>query len=78
MVGGWDAVRARAGAEWNGVVDRRTGLLEFAEGGGIAWIPGRGNRLSMADLGAAVKAGGAVDLGTLESIARGFLPGWRL
>ena len=75
VAGGWDAVRAQAGAEWHGLLDRRTGRLESAEGGGIAWIPGRGNQLSIADLGAHLKAGGAVDMRAMESIARGFLPG---
>jgi hypothetical protein len=69
VVDGWDQFAADSGGQWRGWVDRRTGLLEFAEGGGIAWIPGRGNSLQ-----APVDGSRTVDLVSLESIARGFLP----
>jgi hypothetical protein len=66
---GWEAFRLGAGAaaEWNAAIDKRTGLVAFAEGGGVAWVPGRGNSLTTQDLG-------AVDLDVLDAIARGFLP----
>src|SRR3954447_18178007 len=65
---GWAAFRRSAPGEWRAFVDRRTGRIESAEGAGLPWIPGWGNRLTLAEGG-----GGAVDLATLERIARGFL-----
>jgi hypothetical protein len=76
---GWAAFNMGSPVEWQASVDKRTGLISFAEGGGIAWIPGHGNKLTMADLGDQLaggnKAGGAViDLKVMEGIARSFLP----
>jgi trimeric autotransporter adhesin len=73
---GWDAFRLGAGpaAEWQASIDKRTGLVAFAEGGGVAWIPGRGNTLTTRDLGAFLKSRPAVDLDVLDAIARDFLP----
>lgn len=65
----WAAFRLGAPGEWSAFVDKRTGRLEAASGAGIPWIPGRGNRLTVEDLG-----DGKVDLAVLERIARGFLP----
>jgi trimeric autotransporter adhesin len=70
---GWGRFLAEAHGDWRGFVDRRTGRLELAEGSGIPWLPGRGNHLSLQDLASDAGAKG-VDLGTLESIARAFLP----
>lgn len=41
---------------------------------GIPWIPGRGNRLSQADLSSHLAGRTEIDLAVMESIARGFLP----
>ena len=45
---GWEAYRIGlpAGAEWQASIERRTGLITFAEGGNVAWIPGHGNKLT--------------------------------
>src|SRR5581483_4968148 len=43
---GWEAFRLGVGptAEWSATIDKRTGLVGFAEGGNVAWIPGHGNK----------------------------------
>ncbi|MFN7960287.1 MAG: hypothetical protein U0002_03370 [Thermoanaerobaculia bacterium] len=71
---GWAAFRLVASGEWQAYVDRRTGRLEYAEGAGIPWIPGRGNSLTPQDLAPGLRSGTGVDLGTLEKVARGFVP----
>lgn len=74
---GWNAFRTRAAAEkdgaWTGWIDRRTGRIDYAEGSGLAWIPGYGNRLTGQDLVDRFGAGAKADLKTLEKIAREFL-----
>jgi hypothetical protein len=74
---GWNAFRARAAAEkpgeWVGYVDRRTGRLDYAEGPGLAWLPGFGNRITPQDLVERFGAKAKPDLATLETIARSFL-----
>jgi hypothetical protein len=70
---GWAAFRLGSEGEWQALVDRRTGLVAVAEGGGIAWVPGRGNALTAADV-PALKAKETADLAALEKIARSFLP----
>jgi hypothetical protein len=67
---GWTAFTLGAPGEWRAYADRRTGRIEYAEGAGLPWIPGRGNQLTPADV---VSGGGPVDLAALEKIARGFL-----
>ncbi len=62
-----------ARGDWRAYIDRRSGLVEVAEGAGIPWIPGRGNRLTLADLGARLGGQQDVDLTTLESLARDFI-----
>jgi hypothetical protein len=64
---GWETFRLGAGTEWQASIDQRTGKIAFAEGGGVAWIPGRGNSLKAQD-------GKTVNLATLEATARGYLP----
>jgi hypothetical protein len=64
---GWEMFRLAAGPEWQASIDQRTGRIAFAEGGGVAWIPGRGNSLKTQDFK-------AVNLAALEAIARGYLP----
>ena len=61
----WANFQLDAPVEWRATVDKRHGLVSFAEGGGIAWIPGKGNSL---------KGAHKVNLETLETIARNFLP----
>ena len=71
----WSTFRLSAPVEWSAVVDKRHGLITLAEGGNIAWIPGRGNSLSITDLTSVLKPGSKkVDLGTMETIARAYLP----
>ncbi len=72
---GWAAFRLGQSVSWQATVDQRSGLVAFAEGGNLAWIPGRGNSLSLSDLAPVLKPGAKkVDLVALEAIARGFLP----
>src|SRR5215470_1051204 len=47
---GWAAFRLSSAVEWRASIDRRTGMISFGEGGGIGWIPGRGNKLTAADV----------------------------
>ena len=83
---GWEAFRLGAGsgsgpdaAEWQASIDKRTGLVAFAEGGGLAWVPGHGNSLTVKDLGGTLKDKPRadperLDLEILDAVARGFLP----
>ncbi len=73
VVNTWDSFRAQHG-EWSGVIDKRNGALEIAEGQGVPFIPGRGNQLRLADISAHLGGKAAVDLATMESITRAFLP----
>ncbi|HEV7508002.1 MAG TPA: hypothetical protein VGS07_24170 [Thermoanaerobaculia bacterium] len=69
----WNSFRLNAPAEWRATVDQRSGMIAFAEGGNVAWIPGRGNSLTANDLSSVVKPGGKVDLVAMEKIARNYL-----
>src|SRR5581483_5565069 len=73
---GWEAFRIGAGpsADWQASIDKRTGLVTFAEGGNVAWVPGRGNQITLKDLGGFLKARPRVDLEVLDAIARDFMP----
>jgi len=73
---GWEAYRIGlgAGAEWQASIERRTGLVTFAEGGNVAWVPGHGNKLSNQDISRFLGAKSKVDLQALEAIARDYLP----
>ncbi len=68
----WSNFRLNAPVEWRATVDQRSGMIAFAEGGNIAWIPGRGNSLTASSLGPLVP-GGKVDLTAMERIARNYL-----
>ncbi|HSS76830.1 MAG TPA: hypothetical protein VLV54_08790, partial [Thermoanaerobaculia bacterium] len=72
----WDAFRIGVGsaAEWSATIDKRTGQVTFAEGGNVAWIPGRGNQMTLQDLASVLKGKQQIDLGTMDLIARKFLP----
>ena len=61
----WNAFRLEHG-EWVAYLDTRSGRLESAEGEGIAWMPGAGNRLGK-------DGAGKADLAKLEGIARRFV-----
>jgi len=73
---GWEAYRIglNPGTEWQASIERRTGLITFAEGGNVAWVPGRGNKLTNKDLGGFLKSGSRVDMTAMEAIARDYLP----
>jgi trimeric autotransporter adhesin len=74
MQSAWQSFRVAAPVEWHAVVDKRHGKVSFAEGGNIAWIPGRGNQLTVNDLAPIVKPGKTIDLSAMEQIARAYLP----
>src|SRR5215203_6404945 len=61
----WAAFRNENG-QWHALVDARNGRVTIAEGEGIPFVPGRGNKLA-----AQSKAPGLSDM---EVIGRGFLP----
>ncbi len=72
---GWASFRLTTPVEWQASVDPRSGLIAFAEGGNIAWIPGRGNALTQGDIAGFLRPGATqLDLTVLEAIARGYLP----
>ena len=60
-------------AQWTAAMDRRSGLIEIAEGSGVPWIPGRGNDLRPEDLAADLRGRDGIDLGLLEGLARDFM-----
>src|SRR5919106_3931314 len=60
----WQSFLLDNGGTWQGYVDARNGRVVALEGSGIPWVPGRGNGLAKAK----------VDLATVESVARAFLP----
>jgi hypothetical protein len=69
---GWHEFRGNR--SWKGQVDRRSGRVDFAEGDGIPWVPGRGNSLKSEDIANHLNGKKKPDLSTLESISRSFLP----
>ena len=71
---GWAGFRAQERGEWKAHVDKRNGRIDFAEGAGVPWIPGRGNGLTREDIAAHLGDRKTPDLPALESVARGFLP----
>ncbi|HXU32508.1 MAG TPA: proprotein convertase P-domain-containing protein [Thermoanaerobaculia bacterium] len=68
----WNQFRASHG-EWTAAIDSRNGLIASAEGAGIPWVPGRGNRLTKADIASLLGGRNKPDLTVLESIARNFV-----
>lgn len=58
------------GGSWVAYVDRRTGQIEYFEGSGIPWVPGRGNDLPLD--AAVVGNPSSVDLAVLDQKAREF------
>jgi hypothetical protein len=63
----WEAFAGSLAGEWKAEVDKRSGNVAYAEGAGIAWVPGRGNNLDKT-------LGGPVDLAAMERAARAFMP----
>jgi hypothetical protein len=59
--------------DWTAYVDARNSRIEAAEGTGIPWIPGAGNRLTTEDLAVPLDAHQEPNLAVLESIARRFV-----
>ncbi|MEA2600692.1 MAG: hypothetical protein QOF89_1684 [Acidobacteriota bacterium] len=71
----WASFRLSTPDGWKASVDKRHGKIAFAEGGNIAWVPGRGNSLTRSDIAGFLKPGATkADLTSLEAIARSFLP----
>ncbi|HEX4961262.1 MAG TPA: hypothetical protein VF173_10525 [Thermoanaerobaculia bacterium] len=71
---GWAAFQIGANPGWKAAIDKRTGLIAMAEGGGVAWIPGRGNNLTLQSLASVLGTKGQPDLASLDTLARNFLP----
>ena len=71
--GRWEAFRQARTGDWSADVDKRTGKVNYVEGAGIPWIPGRGNTLGAGEL-KALSPNGTVDLAVMERAARAFLP----
>ncbi len=65
----WSTFKQEHGAAWTAYLDARSGRIESAEGEGIPWIPGAGNRLGELT----ENAGKTSDLAALEGIARRFV-----
>src|SRR3954471_18189516 len=70
---GWAAFVIGANSSWKATVDHRSGLIAFAEGGNIAWVPGRGNSLTNASLSSVLAGRTKPDMTVLDTIARDFL-----
>ncbi len=68
----WNQFRAVHG-EWTAAIDSRNGLIASADGAGIAWVPGRGNRLTNADIAQYLGGRSKPDLSVMEAIARKFV-----
>jgi len=68
----WNQFRATNG-DWTASIDSRNGLIASADGAGIPWVPGRGNRLTKSDIATFLGARNKPDLAVLESIARKFI-----
>jgi hypothetical protein len=70
---GWAKFRLDAPGEWKAHVDKRNGRIDFAEGAGIPWVPGRGNNLRAEDIAQLLGSKKKPDLATMDGIARGTL-----
>ncbi len=69
----WQELRGSLAGSWSADLDPRNGCVGFIEGSGLPWVPGYGNRLTAGEVAAPLSAAGAVDLATLEALARRFL-----
>jgi trimeric autotransporter adhesin len=70
----WAAFLMNANPDWQSLVDHRTGQIALAEGGNIAWVPGRGNALTSGSIARFLGGRTKLDTTVLDSIARGYLP----
>ncbi|HEV7786358.1 MAG TPA: hypothetical protein VGQ28_13520, partial [Thermoanaerobaculia bacterium] len=70
---GWAAFVIGANSSWKATVDHRSGLLAFAEGGNIAWVPGRGNSLTNANLATVLAGRTKPDMSVLDTVARNYM-----
>ncbi|HXU32507.1 MAG TPA: hypothetical protein VN851_18215, partial [Thermoanaerobaculia bacterium] len=68
----WNQFRATNG-DWTAAIDSKSGLIASADGAGIPWVPGRGNRLTRSDIASVLGGRAKPDLAVLESIARNFI-----
>lgn len=64
---------ARHGGTWLFRADPRTGKLELAQGSGLPFVPGRGNRLDAAALAGAPRPDGQLTVEALEPRVREFI-----
>jgi hypothetical protein len=70
---GWAAFVIGANPSWKATVDHRSGLVAFAEGGNIAWVPGRGNSLTNANISSVLAGRTKPDMAVLDTIARNYM-----
>jgi hypothetical protein len=70
---GWAAFLMGANPSWKASVDHRSGLIAFAEGGNIAWVPGRGNSLTNRNLSTVLAGRTQPDMSVLDTIARNYM-----
>ncbi len=68
----WTDFLGRYG-EWTASIDSRNGLIGSADGAGIPWVPGRGNRLVRSEIARYLGDRSKPDLSVLEAIARQFV-----
>ncbi|MBW8874261.1 MAG: hypothetical protein JF614_04805 [Acidobacteria bacterium] len=71
---GWAAFLLGANPTWKATVDHRSGLIAFAEGGNIAWVPGRGNSLTNSNIASFLGGRAKPDVSVVDAIARNYLP----
>ena len=70
---GWAAFVIGANPSWKATVDHRSGLIAFAEGGNVAWVPGRGNSLTNASISTVLAGRTKPDMAVLDTIARNYM-----
>jgi hypothetical protein len=73
LVAARDRFLAAVGGTWRLDLDPRNGLVGFVEGSGLPWIPGHGNSLTPDGVAAPLGGDGAIELATLETLARRFV-----
>ncbi len=64
----------RHGGTWTAHFDKRTGDVSSLEGSGLAWFPGRGNKLRTEDVAGFLGGKSTPDLAAHDRRARAFLP----
>ncbi len=71
---GWAVFLMGANSGWQATVDGRTGQVALAEGGNVAWVPGRGNSLTNNDIAHLLGGRAKPDLAVIDSLARNYMP----